>query len=341
MQPMKSRVRSIVFPLLAAFIWGIAFVAQKGNTTGPFTFNACRGIIAFVFLLPVILIFSHSDCRHILRGNTPEETRTLWIGGICCGVVLTTAAFLQQYGLDGTTEAGKGGFLTALYIVIVPILGLLLRKKVPPTVWISLVIAVVGLYFLCIRPDSSLSLQPDDLLILSSSLVYAIHILTIDHFSPLVDGIKLSCIQFLTQFVVSGAAALIFENPSWASIRPCLGAIIYLGIMSSGVAYTLQIIAQKDTNPTVLSLLLSMESVFSVLAGAVILGEVLAGREYLGCILMLAAVVLAQIPAPQRKRAAKASEAADSEAYCEGTASPNASELAATSAPADPNPQEA
>lgn len=303
---MSDRVRTTVLPLLAAMIWGTAFVAQKGNTAGALTFNASRGVVAFIFLLIVILVVKRGDWKSLLceRQDQPgapidrKATKDLWVGGLCCGLALATATFLQQYGLDGVTEAGKAGFLTALYIVLVPLLGIFLKKRVPINVWLAVGIAVVGLYFLCV--NGGLSFRPDDLIILAGSLVFAIHILIIDHFSPKCDGMKLSCIQFLVVSVISGAAAFVFEEPSWEAIAPCMGSVLYLGVFSSGVAYTLQIIAQRNANPTVLSLLLSMESVFSVISGALLLGEVLLPREYFGCAMMMAAVVLAQLPSRKR-----------------------------------------
>ena len=291
---MSDRVRTTLLPLLAAFIWGVAFVAQKGNTTGPLAFNASRAIVAFLLLLVVILVMNKGDVRHVLREDTRENTRTLWLGGLCCGLALSFATFLQQYGLDGSTEAGKASFLTAMYIVLVPLLGIPLKRRASLSVWISVVIAVVGLYLLCVKEGTVI--RPDDLVVLACSFVFAVHIMVIDHFAPKVNGIKLSCIQFLVVFVSSAVLSLVLEQPKLADIQASLVPILYLGIMSSGVAYTLQIVAQRNANPTVLTMLLSMESVFGVLAGAVVLGEVLSTREYLGCILMFAAVVLAQIP---------------------------------------------
>jgi drug/metabolite transporter (DMT)-like permease len=301
---MPIKVKTTVFPLLAAFIWGVAFSAQKGNETGALTFNACRGIVAFVFLLVVVLVFTKGDWRHLLCESSPKETRTLWIGGICCGLALAFATFLQQVGLDGNTEAGKASFLTAMYIVLVPILGIPLKRRASLNVWVSVAVAVVGLYMLCVKEETEI--RPDDLIVLSCSLVFAIHILLIDHFSPKTNGIKLSCIQFLTVFVVSGVLAFAFEQPSWEGIQASLLPIVYLGVMSSGVAYTLQIVAQRDADPTTLTVLLSMESVFGVIAGAFVLGEVLSSREYVGCILMFVAVILAQIPFDKLRKKEKA-----------------------------------
>ena len=295
---MFERLRTTLLPVLAAFIWGIAFVAQKNNTVGALTFNASRSIVAFVLLCGVILVMNKGDVKHLLKGHTPQETRAIWLGGLCCGVSLAVATFLQQSGLDADTEAGKAGFLTAMYIVLVPILGLALKKRAPLNVWIAVVVAVAGLYLLCVKEGSEIRLS--DLVVLACSLVFAIQILFIDHFSPHCDGVKLSCVQFLVCFVISAVPALALEEITLPALGESVIPILYLGVFSSGVAYTLQIVAQKNSNPAVVSLFLSMESVFSVLAGAVLLGEVLSGREYLGCVLMAVAVVLAQLP--ERKK---------------------------------------
>lgn len=295
---MSDRVRTTLLPLLAAFIWGIAFVAQKGNTVGALTFNAARAVVAFVFLVLILAGMRKKGLiKHIFTGDSSQETRAMWLGGLCCGAALACATFLQQTGLDADTEAGKAGFLTAMYIVLVPVLGLAVKKRASLNVWIAVLIAVVGLYLLCV--EESMTIRPSDLVVLACSLLFAVQILCIDHFSPQCNGVKLSCVQFLTCFVVSAVPALLFETQafSFAALGESVLPILYLGVFSSGVAYTLQIIAQKNANPTVVSLLLSMESVFSVLAGAVLLGEVLSMREYMGCALMAIAVVLAQLPA--------------------------------------------
>ena len=298
---MSDRLRTTLLPLLAAFIWGIAFVAQKGNTVGALTFNASRSIVAFVFLCLVILAMSKGDLKHMLVGKTPQETRAIWVGGLCCGAALAGATFLQQSGLDGDTEAGKAGFLTAMYIVLVPIFGVVLKKKAPLNVWVAVAVAVAGLYLLCVKEGSEI--RPSDLVVLACSLVYALQIMFIDHYSPHCNGVKLSCVQFLMCFVLSAIPALAFEEITLPALSASVWPILYLGVFSSGVAYTLQIVAQKNSNPAVVSLLLSMESVFGVLAGALLLGEVLSGREYFGCVLMAIAVVLAQLP--ERKKCDK------------------------------------
>lgn len=294
-----NKIRQILFPTLAALIWGTAFVAQSVSTdhVQPFTFNAARSIIAFVVLLIVSAIFTRLRAK---RGEAADSgsKRELIIGGVCCGVVLAVAANFQQAGLAHTAP-GKAGFITALYVVLVPVLGIFLRRRASLPVWIGAVLSVAGLYLLCVK--ESFGIEASDLLVLCCAFVFALHIMCIDHFAQRVDGVKLSCVQFLTAAIVSGIGAAIFETVSWAGIVQCALPILYVGIFSSGVAYTLQILAQKDSDPTVVSILLSLESVFSVLAGAVILGDKLSGREYLGCVLMFAAVILAQLPAPKKK----------------------------------------
>ncbi|MDO4315768.1 MAG: DMT family transporter [Oscillospiraceae bacterium] len=302
-----NRIRQNVFPMLAALIWGTAFVAQSvgADYVEPFTFNTARAAVAFLFLLVLCGVF------RVLRKNDPgakagpASRRDLAAGGICCGVALTVAANLQQKGLE-TTTSGKAGFITALYIVIVPILGIFLKKKAPKTIWISVALAVAGLYCLCITEEFTIT--SGDFYILLCALSFSAHIMVIDYFTQKVDGVALSCVQFLVVAVLSAAGMLASESPSWAALRACAWPILYVGIFSSGVAYTLQILAQKDSNPTVVSLLLSLESVFATLSGAVILHDQMSGREYFGCVLMLAAVVLAQLPEPRKRKTGAAGQ---------------------------------
>ena len=297
-----NRIRQNVFPVLAAFIWGTAFVAQSvgADYVEPFTFNAARSGIAFLFLL-VLCALLRRRRKQDFAGEAkavPSARRDLAIAGICCGAALTVASFPQQKGLE-TTTSGKAGFITALYIVIVPIVGVFMKKKAPRTIWISVAMAVAGLYCLCITEDFTIT--SGDFYILLCAFCFSAHILVIDYFTQRVDGVELSCVQFLVVTVLSCVGMLAAESPSLAALRVCLWPILYVGIFSSGVAYTLQILAQKDSNPTVVSLLLSLESVFATLAGAVLLHDRMSGKEYFGCVLMLAAVVLAQLPEPERK----------------------------------------
>ncbi|NLU23739.1 MAG: DMT family transporter [Clostridiales bacterium] len=304
-----NQVRQVVFPVLAALIWGTAFVAQSISTkyVEPMTFNATRSLIAFVVLFLGLQIYRFfQKKRHNLTlevEKTPMEKKQakkdLLLGGFFCGTALAVGANLQQAGI-ADTSAGKAGFITALYIVIVPVLGLFLKKKVPFSVWISVVIAVGGLYCLCVKENFTIA--PSDSLVLLCAIVFSIHILVIDYYTQRVDGVALSCVQFLVAAIWSAIGMLIFEHPSFSAIMQCIWPILYVGVFSSGVGYTLQILAQKDSNPTVVSLLLSLESVFATLAGAILLHEQMSGKEYLGCVMMLVAVVLAQIPMPLKKK---------------------------------------
>ena len=214
-------------------------------------------------------------------------------GGILCGIFLCLASNFQQFGIKYTT-VGKAGFITACYIVIVPVLGLFLKQKCGPFIWAAVVMAVIGLYLLCIK--DGFSIGTGDILVMICALLFSIHILVIDHFSPMVDGVKMSCIQFLVCGILSGIPALLLEKPAVSAILAAWQPILYAGILSCGVAYTLQIIGQKNMNPTVASLILSLESCISVLAGWLILKQQLSLREFAGCAVMFAAIILAQLP---------------------------------------------
>ena len=303
---MKRFVYQILFPLTTAMIWGSSFVAQSESADhiGAFTFNATRSMVGFVVLLLLIpLLRQLIDKNTAAVDSAKSSFKSLLWGGFCCGTALALACNLQQLGMVAGAGAGKTSFITTLYVVLVPICGLFLKKKVPISVWMGVMVAVAGLYCLCIKEDFTIVLS--DFLVLLCAFAYTLQILVIDHFAPHHDGVALSCVQFFFTAVWSTIGMLVFEEVSWAMLAPCIGDILYVGIFSSGVAYTLQILAQKDSgNPTMVSLLLSLESVFGVLAGAVFLHEKLSGREYLGCVLMLIAVVLAQIPAPKRNKAA-------------------------------------
>ena len=300
-----NQMRQVVFPILAAFIWGTAFVAQDlcADSIGAFAFNATRYFIAVLALLVVILI---SDK---LKKNKPTLTaqekkaanKQLWLGGLCCGAALAIASNFQQAGLVAGTDAGKAGFITALYVVLVPMFGLFFKRKVSLPTWIAVVLSVVALYLLCIKGDFSLA--PGDLLVLVCAVCFAVHILVIDHFTAYCDGVKLSCLQFLFAGIISTICMFIFEDVDFAAILSCALPLLYVGIFSCGVGYTLQILAQKDSNPTVVTILLSLESVFAVIAGAIILKQQMTVREYIGCAIMFAAVILAQIQFPTKQKA--------------------------------------
>lgn len=300
-----NKTKNTFLLLLTAFIWGVAFVAQSVGMdyVGPLTFNASRFIIGAIFLIPCITFLdklkekeNQAACKNIPAA--PQNKKVLITGGICCGIAIAAASTLQQYGIAYTT-VGKAGFITALYIVIVPILGIFLKRKPRLIIWFSVLLALVGLYFLCMT--DSLSFSKGDTLVLLCAFVFSLHIMIIDHFSPMVDGVRMSCIQFAVAGVLCGIPALIFEHPTFSSLIAAWAPILYAGILSCGVAYTLQIVAQKNYDPTVASLLLSLESVFSVLAGWVILHQALSPREIFGCVLVFIAIILVQLPTPKTK----------------------------------------
>ena len=300
---MNREMRSALLLFLTAAIWGFAMAFQREGSQylGPFAFNAIRSLIAAAVLLPIARAFDRAAVR---RGEapTPSNKRHLWLGGVFCGVFLAAAANLQQAAMADTT-AGKAGFITALYMVLVPVLGVFLKKRTSLKTCISVAIAVAGLWLLCFRAGADLKLQTADAYLLLCALFFAGQIHCIDHFGADVDGIRLSCVQFLTTGVISAVLSAAFETFAWSGLLRCVWPILYCALFSSCIAYTLQILALKDADdPTIPSLLFSLESVFSVLAGAVILHDRLSGREYLGCALMLAAVVLAQLPAFRRRK---------------------------------------
>lgn len=302
---MKRSTRANLLLVLTALIWGVAFVAQDvaSDVLGPFTFNALRMALAALALVPVVIIMD----KKAMRDGTADATgtgvpvwrmdarqrRTLLLGGVCCGVMLTLGSAFQQIGINLGTGAGKAGFVTALYIVLVPLLGLFWGKRPHALVWLAVALSAVGLYLLCVK-DGFVIEAGDGMLILCA-LSFAGHILVVDHFSRKTDCVKMSCLQFAVVSVLCGLGALIGESTSWEAIRACWLPILYAGMMSGAMGYTLQIVAQKDTDPTVASLIMSLESVFAVLAGWVILGDMLSLREALGCVAMMGGIVLAQI----------------------------------------------
>ncbi len=298
----KNSVKNTGMLFLAALIWGFAFVAQSAGMeyVGPFTFNAVRCTIGAIVLVPVALLFKseNSDLEKEENRNTGTtwlaRNKTLLLGGTLCGIFLGVATNLQQIGIM-TTSVGKAGFLTALYIVLVPIAGLFFKKKCGVAVWIGVVCSFAGLYLLCMT-EGSFQLATGDLLLLGCAVVFTGHILVIDYFAPKVNGVWMSCIQFLVAGIISAVPMLFTETPTWESVFAAKLPILYAGVMSCGVAYTLQILGQKNYNPTIAVLILSLESCFSVLGGFLILHETLSARELCGCGLMFVAIILAQLP---------------------------------------------
>lgn len=286
------RPKNALMLVLTAFIWGTAFVAQSVGMDylGPFTFNGVRNLIGGIALLPCIALLNR------LNGKTENVTGTkkdLILGGLACGMCLFAASSLQQIGIQYTTT-GKAGFITACYIVMVPIFGIFLKKKTGWKVWTAVILTVAGLYFLCIT--ETFSIGKGDIYIFLCAIVYALHILVIDYFSPRVDGVKMSCIQFFVCGLVSIPFMFALEAPTMTGVVQSMMPLLYAGVLSSGVAYTLQIIGQKNVNPAIASLILSLESCFSVLAGWLVLGQKLSVRESIGCIFMFVAIILAQLP---------------------------------------------
>jgi drug/metabolite transporter (DMT)-like permease len=296
MDPMKRLPwRNALLLLLAATIWGTAFVAQSVamDHLSPFTFNAARSLVGGIFLVPVTLLLRRG------QGAQQVDEKQTWLGGICCGVVLFVASCLQQFGISYTT-VGKAGFLTALYIILVPLLSIFLGKRPGVLLWASVALALVGLYLLCMT--TALTLTFGDSLVFLCAVAFSFHILVIDHFAPKAHGVQMSCIQFFTCGVLSLLCALLFETPQVDTLLAAWGPILYAGILSSGVAYTLQIVGQKGMDPTVASLILSLESVISALSGWLILGQGMTGRELSGCVLMFSAIILAQLPKKSPRR---------------------------------------
>ena len=292
------RIRNSLLLFLTACIWGMAFVSQsKGmEFMGPFTFNGIRSLIGAFSLVVYLAVMCLTKAKDLHRVNWK---RTI-VAGIWCGVLLTTASTLQQFGIQYTT-VGKAGFITTLYIIFVPLAGVFFGRKVGPVVWLGAAMAAVGMYLLCMTGSFRLGLG--DTLIFLCAVVFAAHILVIDHLGQGADSVIVSCIQFGVCGVVCSLGALIFERPTVAHIVPGIGALLYAGVLSCGVAYTLQIVGQKDVNPTVAALILSLESVVATVAGwaaghfgLLKTDQSMTGRQVAGCAIVFAAVILVQLP---------------------------------------------
>ncbi len=296
----KTNYKSIAMLFLTAFIFGTTFVAQQTGMDyiGPFTYITARSIVGALFLFVAALIYDKLDkksttfsFKHSVKKF--KNDRNVVVGGVLCGIVMFCATAFQQFGLLYTT-VGKAGFLTSLYIVIVPFLGLIFKKKIHKIIWICASIAVVGMYFLSIGENFSVSLG--DILVFMCAVMFSFHFMLLDKYSPIVDCVRLSCIQFIVCGAISFVTSVLFETITIEGIMAAWFSIVYAGVFSSGIAFTLQSIAQRDTSPFVASLIVSLESVFSVLAGFVLLGELLTLREIFGCALIFIAIILAQVP---------------------------------------------
>lgn len=284
---------------LAALIWGLAFVAQQMGMDyqEPFSFNGIRFLIGSVILLPVIF-YSDRKRKLYLKEVPPLDKKLLLIAGLWCGIPLAFASAVQQIALV-YSPAGKVGFLTAMYILVVPILGIFFRKKITPNIWIGVLIAVAGMYLLCM--SGGFTLTKGDSFAIFCAFIFALQIMAIDHYSPKTDVLRLACLEFFIASVINLFFAFLLETPTLSGISHAILPLLYTGVLSSGVAYTLQVVAQKYAQPTIAALLMSLESVFSVLGGWLILHQNLSLRETFGCVLMFAAIILAQLPEKKAK----------------------------------------
>jgi len=299
----KKSLRGESMLLLSAFIWGIAFIAQRVGVDiiGSFTFNAIRMLIGGFTLIPCIYLMRNKTTvkneQAVTKKQWLSNNKKLCIGGILCGIILTVASNLQQIGLAYTTVS-KAGFITALYIIIVPIIGIFFKKYPSINLWISIILALSGMYLLCLT--DGFKINTGDILIILSAFAFSFHILAIDYYSSYVDGVKLSCIQFFVCGFFSLIAMFLFETPVFSSILHAWIPLLYTGVLSCGVAYTFQILGQKNVNPSIASLIMSLEGVFCALGGWLLLGESLSIKEIIGCILVFGAILLAQIPSSAR-----------------------------------------
>jgi drug/metabolite transporter (DMT)-like permease len=304
----KKSLGSEVLLLLTSIIWGVAFVAQSmvTGTLGAYTFNAVRFAIGGLVLLPVIRLLNARKPAEEKQASSGKRS-TLVLGGLLCGTALFTAAALQQLGMSDTS-VGKAGFITALYIVIVPIIGIFVKRRPALLVWPAVALAALGLWYLSFSSIGEYGhIGKGDRLMLMCAFCFSVHILLIDRLSVRTDPVKLSCLQFFVCAALSAVAALIFEKPTMDSILKSWFPILYTGVLSSGVAYTLQIVGQRNTPPAIASLLMSLESVFAALSGWVILGQGMTSRELTGCLLMFSAIVLTQIPLERKRREVQSS----------------------------------
>lgn len=293
----RNELKGNLILLLTALIWGCAFVAQSVSMDyiGPFTFQSIRSLIGSAVLVPVFLFLDQQKKRNgTYTPPTKQQKHTQLIAGIICGIIMTIAGNLQQIGMQYTT-AGKAGFITAIYILIVPILGIFLKKKVSPKLWGCVGLALMGLYLLSVT-EGFTAINKGDIYVLLCAIAFAFHIIAVDHYVDQVDGVRLSSMQFFVCGILSGIFMLLFETPTMSGLISAALPILYAGVMSCGIAYTLQIIGQKYTNPTMASMIMSLESVFAVLGGMVMLHEIPTTREALGCTLMFIAILIPQLP---------------------------------------------
>jgi drug/metabolite transporter (DMT)-like permease len=295
---MKNKFRGSAYLLIATIIWGSAFVAQSMGMDhiGPFTFQTVRSIFALAGLLPIIFIADKSSGKAFFAG---WKSRKLWLGGALCAIPLFFATNLQQLALV-TVDAGKSAFLTAMYIIIVPILGIFRKQKPSPIIPVCVLLAIGGLY--CLSSVGASRLQFGDLCLLLCAFMFAVQIMLVDYLAPDVDGLRLNFVQCLFCAALSAVPMLLLETPNPEAISNCLVPLLYAGVLSMGIAYSLQIVGQKYLDSSTASLIMSLESVFAVLCGAIVLQERMTAWEILGCGLVFLAVVLAQLPFPRRQQ---------------------------------------
>lgn len=288
---MKNKMRGSISLLVATVIWGSSFIAQSVGMDyiGPFTFQTMRSVLAVPFLILLVFLLEQNPGASLKKWFQPG----LWKAGLPCGIALFLAAGLQQMGIVHTS-AGKAGFITAMYIVLVPILGVFLKKKPPFTAWISVALAVAGLYLLSCVGVTQVNIG--DLYLLGCALGYAVQITLVDQMGSNLDGLRLNCIQSLICGILSGIVMMTTEDVVVSNILSCWIPLVYAGIFSLGIAFSLQIIGQKYLEPTPASLIMSLESVFAVLFGWLLLNERMTKYEISGCILVFTAVILSQIP---------------------------------------------
>lgn len=291
---MLKKIRGNILLLITSLVWGMSFVSQSigMDYIEPNTFNGIRSLLGGIVLIPVILVIDNSKKK---QGTYRKcNYKKLLTYGTICGIFLCLGATLQTYGLRETTT-GKSGFITALYIIFVSFIGMFLKKKFNSKIIFGVILSIIGMYFLCLS-GSTIDFCFGDFLTFICAIVFTFHILAIDKFSPEIDGVKLSCVQFLVCGILNCIVMLIIESPDIALIKSCANAIIYSGVMSCGVGYTLQIIAQKYTDPTSASMIMSLESVFAAFSGWIMLGEKMEFMQIFGCVLMFIAIILVQLP---------------------------------------------
>ncbi len=304
----KSETFGSIILFITALIWGIAFVAQKigMDYVGPFTFCGMRFIFSALFLIIVVIIkdlftYKRIEIFYLNKNNL----KILLIGGVCCGIALSIATMFQQYSIQETT-AGKAGFTTALYIVLVPLFGIFVKKKVKIVEWISVGIALISLILLCFKKEEltdNFIITKYDISLLLSAMCFSIQILMIDYFSKKADCVWLATIEFITCAIIGTIAMFIFEKPNIVGINKAMISILYAGVASGGIAYTLQFIGQKYVNPVIASLIMSLEAVISLIAGAIIISERLSTQELVGCLLMFIAIIIPQLFIKKNKKA--------------------------------------